>query len=163
MTFLQLLNYLPFRYARREVKMCRKYYNSTYTISHLYDVRNGEYLCDAIEDVVRDRNHDGCLDATEPKVYGETAIPCGRYYVTFRKTRLPIKEKAKDGLIPCLHKVPSFEYIRIHPGETEKNSHGCIILGYNKKQGHMLDSEKACLDFYSKMNYRPFWLEILDE
>lgn len=28
MTFLQQLNYLPFRYARREVKMCRKYYNS---------------------------------------------------------------------------------------------------------------------------------------
>lgn len=159
----KLLNFIPFNLPRPTVKMRRRYVNDRYCISHLYDGKNGTYLCDAIEDTVRDANHNGVFDPGEEKVYGKTAIPCGRYYVTFRKTKLKIGKKAKDGVIPLLHNVPSFEFIRIHPGETEKDSEGCIILGYNKVAGRVVDSEAACLKFYDQMKYRPFWLEITDE
>lgn len=27
----------------------------------------------------------------------------------------------------------------------------------------MLNSESVCLDFYRRMRYRPFWLEITDD
>ena len=157
-----LLNLLPFRFKAPSVRMVRKYNNDRYCISHLYDGKTGAYICDAIEDTVRDVNHNGVFDGNEQKVYGETAIPCGRYYVNFKKTGLAIGAKAKGGRIPYIHDVPHFSHIRIHNGETEKNSEGCIILGYNKAKGKVLDSVKACLDFYQKMRYRPFWLEISD-
>jgi len=137
------------------------YNREHYCISNLF-LKN-EYLCDAIEDTVRDHDHNGKIDNEEEKIYGETAIPCGRYYVTFCRTSLAIGKKARYGCIPYVHKVHSFEHIRIHPGVDEKNSEGCIILGYNKEVGKVLDSEACCLMFYDRMHYRPFWLEITDD
>lgn len=158
-----LLNLLPFKFPAPTVRMRRKYHKSSYCISHLYIGKDEVYFCDAIEDVVRDQNHNGVFDNGEVKVYGETAIPCGRYYVTFRKTSLDIGHKARHGVIPYVHDVPSFQHIRIHPGVNEKNSEGCIILGYNKQPGMVVDSEECCLSFFKEMKYRPFWLEISDE
>lgn len=160
---ISILNYIPFRFLAPVVRMSRVYNNSHYCIAHLFDGKNGEYICDAIEDTVRDSNHNGVFDGGEQKVHAETAIPCGRYYVTFRKTGLAIGEKAKHGIIPYLHNVPHFTHIRIHNGLTEKNSEGCIILGQNKEKGKVLNSESVCLDFYQRMKYRPFWLEITDD
>ena len=119
--------------------MRRIHNNERYCISRLYDAKTEEWICDAIEDTVRDADHNGRIDNGETKVYGETAIPCGRYYVTFAKTRLDIGRKARYGCIPLLHNVNSFSHIRIHPGETEKNSEGCILLGFNKEIGRMCD------------------------
>lgn len=158
-----LLNYIPFPFPAPKVRMKRLYHKDSYCISHLYDGKTGEYICDAIEDIVRDKNHNGKIDGDEKKVYGETAIPCGKYFVTFARTSLEIGKKAKDGCIPLLHKVHAFTFIRIHPGETEKNSEGCIILGLNKEPGKMTDSEKVCLNFYQRMKYRPFWLIVTDD
>ena len=158
-----LLNLLPFHLPAPTVRMRRMYHKDTYCISHLYIGQDEESFCDAIEDVVRDANHNGQLDGCEEKVYGETAIPCGRYYVTFNKTSLKIGAKARYGVIPYVHDVPSFQHIRIHPGVNEKNSEGCIILGFNRKPGMVDDSEACCLSFYERMKYRPFWLEITDD
>ena len=158
-----LLNILPFRIPAPIVRMRRKYNKSSYCISHLYIGEDETYFCDAIEDEVRDLNHNGIFDNGEEKKYGETAIPCGRYYVTFNKTSLDIGCKARYGIIPYVHDVPFFQHIRIHPGVNEKNSEGCIILGYNKQPGMVLNSEKCCLSFYQRMRYRPFWLEIIDD
>lgn len=160
---MNLLNIIPLHFPAPTVRMSRMYNNSRYCISHLYDGKTGEYICDAIEDTVRDENHNGILDNGEEKVFGETAIPCGRYYVTFRRTSLGIGRKAEDGVIPYVHDVPHFTHIRIHDGETEKNSEGCIILGFNKEPGKVVTSESVCLDFYRRMRYRPFWLEITDD
>ena len=75
--------------------------------------------------MVRDINHNGTFDNGEAKVYGETAIPCGRYYVTFHKTSLDIGSKARDGVIPYVHDVPFFKHIRIHPGDNVALFFGC--------------------------------------
>lgn len=158
-----LLNILPFRLPAPVVIIRRKYIKGTYCISHLYIGKDENYFCDVIEDVVRDVNHNGKFDDGEEKVYGETAIPCGRYYVTFVKTSLDIGKRARYGVIPYVHDVPSFQHIRIHPGINEKNSEGCLILGYNKQPGMVVDSEDCCLAFYEKMKYRPFWLKIIDD
>ncbi len=158
-----LLNYIPIHFPAPTVRMRRMYNNERYCISHLFWGKKNEYLCDAIEDTVRDHNHNGKIDNDEEKIYGETAIPCGRYYVTFCRTSLAIGKKARYGCIPYVHKVHSFEHIRIHQGVDEKNSEGCIILGYNKEVGKMVNSEECCLMFYEKMRYRPFWLEITDD
>lgn len=160
---LPLINHSPLHRASQVVTLRRLYNNDRYCISRLYIGKEESYFCDAIEDTVRDTNHNGILDNGEKKVFGETAIPCGNYYVSFSRTGLPIGKKAKHGCIPYIHNVPHFTHIRIHNGETEKNSKGCIILGYNKKKGMVVDSENTCLRFYEKVHYRPFRLIILDD
>ena len=56
----------------------RVYLGPSYTVGHLYV--DGKRICETIEDKVRDYNKDGdLLDAGETKIFGETAIPYGKY------------------------------------------------------------------------------------
>lgn len=104
-----------------------------YTIGKLYI--NGVYYCNTLEDSVRDYNKDGDLtDPGEGKIYGETAIPYGVYQVTV--TYSP-KFKRK---LPLILNVPHFKYIRIHAGNTNKDTHGCILVGENKIPGKVINS-----------------------
>ena len=97
----------------------------TYTIGHLYI--DGKYFCDTCEDKVRDLSK-------EQKVYGETAIPYGKYQIC-----LSISPKFKR-LLPKLLNVPHFEGILIHRGNTAADSAGCILVGENKEIGKVLNS-----------------------
>jgi hypothetical protein len=75
---------------------------------------NDVFECYTLEDPVRP---DGI------KIPGRTAIPAGRY-------RLTLEHSPKFGPdTPTLHDVPGFEYIRIHAGNTELDTEGCILVG----------------------------------
>ena len=103
----------------------------TYTIGKLYV--NQEYFCDTLEDKVRDANKDGKLDS--PKIYGETAIPYGTYKVI-------ITQSARfKRLLPLLLNVPGFEGIRIHPGNSAVDTHGCLLVGKNTEVGKVTNSK----------------------
>ena len=104
----------------------------TYTIGKIYI--DGEYFCDTLEDKVRDLNKNGVFDGDEKKVYGETAIPYGTY-----KVILSYSPKFKR-ILPELLDVPCFTGIRIHRGNTEKDTAGCLLVGENKGRGKVLNS-----------------------
>ena len=112
----------------------------TYTIGKLYI--DGKYICDTIEDKVRDINKNGKFDGEEKKVYGETAIPYGTYEVKW--TYSPRFKK----YMPELLNVPSFSGIRIHSGNTAADSLGCIIVGENKAVGKVLNSRATVNKLY---------------
>ncbi len=116
-----------------ELEILRKYFKETYTIGR-FSV-DGKYLCDTLEDKVRelhDINHDGDFDdPSEGKVYGETAIPCGRYPVLFSYS-LKLKRS-----LPWITNVPGFTGIRIHGGKNAQWSAGCPLVGENKKPGEL--------------------------
>lgn len=68
------------------------------------------------------------------KVYGETAIPTGTYSVTYTySTRF-------KKYMPLINNVKGFDGIRIHSGNTAKDTLGCIIVGDNKVVGKVINS-----------------------
>ena len=113
-----------------ELLLKRKYKKPTYTIGTLSV--DGKYFCDTLEDVVRDL-------VTEKKVKGRTAIPAGRYRVVLNWS--PRFKKP----LPLLVDVPHFEGIRIHAGNTAKDTEGCILVGENRERGKVLNS-RATMD-----------------
>ena len=118
-----------------KLRLLRRFKGEDYTIGSLFV--NGEYLCDTLEDKVRDYNKDGDLeDAGETKIFGQTAIPYGTY-----KVRLTMSPKFKR-LLPIVLNVRHFTGIRIHKGKTAKHTHGCILPGENKAKGQVLKAEK---------------------
>lgn len=109
-----------------ELVLRRKFKGTQYTIGDLSI--NGVLFCNVIEDVVRPNG---------VKVYGETAIPYGTYQVVMRYS--PKYQK----VLPLLLDVPNFTGIRIHSGNTQLDSLGCLIVGENKVKGRVINSRKT--------------------
>lgn len=117
-----------------ELLLSRHTFKPNYTMGKLY--LNSKYFCDVIEDTTRDINRDGDLnDSGEDKVYGKTAIPYGRYEV-----QITMSNRFKK-VLPILIGVKGFEGIRIHSGNSEEDSLGCLIVGENKAVGKVLNSK----------------------
>ena len=126
-----------------KLKLVRSYLGPKYTIGHLYI--NGQYFCDTIEDV--DRGLTSKMSKEEiakRKVKHQTAIPYGTYSVTMKvvSPKYSTKDKYKftGGRMPRLLSVPGFEGILMHPGTTQEDSSGCLIVGLNKEVGKVIDS-----------------------
>lgn len=115
------------------VKVVRTFKGSEYTIGKLYIDDN--YFCDTLEDTVRPKGE---------KIYGKTAIPAGKYKV--KKTYSPRFKKQ----LPEILNVPNFSGVRIHAGNTAKDTEGCILLGLNKTKGAVLCSQNAMAFFMDK-------------
>ena len=99
----------------------------------------GAYFCDTLEPTWRDYEHGAY------KVKGRSAIPEGRYAVV-----ISYSPKFKQWL-PILLGVPKFEGIRIHAGNTAKDTEGCILVGQNREVGKVLDSRKWLYELKQKI------------
>lgn len=117
----------------------------TYTIGRLY--LNGEYVCDTLEDRDRGLDNDNMsiAEIKAIKVPGETAIPTGKYEVS-----LTYSQRFKRKM-PLLSGVKGFDGIRIHSGNTHKDTEGCILVGRNKEVGKVLDSRYTYNNMYKKL------------
>lgn len=112
----------------------RKYIKDKYTIGELWV--DNKFFCSTLEDPVRDINKNGIFDNGEYKIPNDTAIPYGEYEV-----QITYSPKFKREL-PILLNVPHFEGIRIHGGNTNEDTSGCILLGENTQKGKVLNSRK---------------------
>lgn len=95
---------------------------------------NGTFECYTLEDVVREVPGE---PVAAWKVHGKTAIPRGRYKVIINFSRRFQK------FLPLLRDVPGFEGIRIHPGNTDKDTEGCILPGSGVSGEAVTESRKA--------------------
>lgn len=111
-----------------------------YTIGHLYI--NGVYVCDTLEDAVRDT-----------KIYGKTAIPYGTYKITMDVVSPRFKDrswaKPYGGKLPRLIDVPNYEGVLIHVGNTAEDTSGCLLVGINNVVGKVTESTTT---FYKLMD-----------
>lgn len=126
-----------------------------YCIGHLYI--DGEYYCDTIEDIDRGLSDELTIEQNKKlKVMSQTAIPVGTYSVTMNVVsgKFVQKEYYKkfcNGKLPRILNVKAFDGILMHRGVNEASSAGCLILGYNKVVGQVVDSQKAFEKVYQKL------------
>ena len=116
-----------------ELKLIRKYRCSNYCIDKLYI--NNEYFSDALEDPDRGLTDTMSLEEIKKiKIKGNTCIPYGTYNVTI--TYSPRFKKN----VPLLNNVKGFDGIRIHSGNKPQDTEGCLLPGFNKVKGQVIDS-----------------------
>lgn len=102
-----------------DLTLVRHYFGEGATVGSL---TTGTYSCYTLEDVVREKP---LTPVAQWKVVGETAIPVGRY-----KIIIDFSNHFQQLMMHVLD-VPGFEGIRIHSGNTDKDTEGCILVGYN--------------------------------
>jgi Family of unknown function (DUF5675) len=115
-----------------KLNLVRKIFSDKSTIGELSV--NGAFECFTLEDPVR-----------PVKIKGDTAIPAGTYEVAVTFSNRFQK------FLPLLLNVPNFEGIRIHTGNTPKDTLGCILVG----QGKGVDSISA-----SRLAFAPLFEKI---
>jgi len=119
----------------------RKYIRRNYTIGRLYV--DGVFFSNTLEPPVRDLNRNGRFDNGEKKIKRKTAIPYNLYRVIYNWS-------PKFGRnLPRLLDVPEFEGVLIHPGNSIKDTEGCILVGENKIKGELVNS-RYCSDLLNK-------------
>ena len=112
-------------------------FGEDYTIGRLYI--NDVFECFTLEDKVR--------PTTEPKVPGKTAIPTGTY-----KVIVDFSNRFQQ-LMPHILNVSNFEGVRIHSGNTDKDTEGCILVGQTKTGKNFIgNSKKAYASLFKKIN-----------
>jgi len=95
---------------------------------------DGVFECYTLEDTER-----------KVKIKGETAIKEGRYKVIINKSN------RFKRLLPLLLNVPEFEGVRIHSGNTNHDTEGCILVGQTKSKNFIGKSRKAFDALFKKM------------
>jgi len=95
---------------------------------------DGVFECFTLEDIERD-----------VKVKSETAIPKGTYKVIINQSN------RFKRLLPLLINVPNFEGVRIHSGNSNHDTEGCILVGQTRSKDFIGQSRKAFDKLFKKM------------
>lgn len=110
----------------------RKTVTDRSTIGKLYV--DGQFECFTLEDVPRSE-----------KIAGETCIPVGVYTV-----KITYSPRFKRDL-PLLLNVPGFEGVRIHTGNSAKDTEGCILVGQLAGADVIWQSQLAFNSLFAKL------------
>jgi hypothetical protein len=102
------------------------------TIGELYI--DGLFECYTLEDIERDI-----------KIKSETAIPKGKY-----KIMITMSNRFKR-YMPLFLNVPNFEGVRIHSGNTNHDTEGCILVGQTRSKDFIGQSRKAYEKLFKKL------------
>jgi hypothetical protein len=120
------------RRAKMDLNVKRLEFSEESTVGELSI--NGQFECYTLEDKVR-----------PVKIKGKTAIPAGRYEVIINFSQRFQRQ------LPLLLKVPDFEGVRIHPGNTAANTEGCILVGETKNENFIGNSRLAFDRLFEKL------------
>jgi hypothetical protein len=130
------------------LKLLRYSDNGKSTLGLMYV--DGGFECYSLEDTHR-----------EVKVAGETRIPSGHYRITLRDEGGMTKRYARRypgmhrGML-WLRRVPNFEWVYIHVGNTVAHTDGCILTGGTANsnaagEGFVGSSSDAYVRLYQKV------------
>lgn len=100
--------------SEKIITIVRERYTASYTEGEL--LYCGRRFCYTLEDACR----------SDGKIYGETAIPAGIYTLDIN-----MSPKFKRTMIQILD-VPNYSGVRIHNGNTNKDTYGCPLVAFNR-------------------------------
>jgi len=138
-----------------KIKVERKWKKETYTIGRLYI--NEKFFCNTLEDMDRGlKQSDPITTIQKKKVYGETAIPTGKYKIEMnivspKYSAVKWYQDLCKGKMPRLLNVPGFEGVLIHPGNTPLDTFSCILVGENKVKGKLINSRETFKNLYKQL------------
>lgn len=132
----------------------RTYRKPDYTIGDLYI--NGAWFCNTLEDTDRYLNQSQTVEhILNIKRFGDTAIPAGRYKLTIDivSNKFASREKYKciGGKMPRVLDIKGFDGILIHPGNTNADTKGCILVGKNRLPGRVTESVDTFFKLYEEL------------
>jgi hypothetical protein len=127
-----------------ELQLKRETFTEQSTIGTL--TIDGIFECFILEDKDRGLSDTLSLEQiSKVKVYGKTAIPYGRYEIDWTMSaRFKV-------FMPILLNVKGYAGIRIHKGNTEIDSLGCLLCGTRKKSNMITESTLATRNLYAKI------------
>ena len=114
------------------IKVKRLHRTENSTIGELFI--DGKFECYTLEDKER-----------EVKIKCETAIPKGTYKVIINYSNRLKKQ------MPLLLNVPGFEGVRIHAGNSNHDTEGCLLVGQARTTDYITKSRKAFEKLFAKM------------
>jgi len=124
----------PLHQPSLEIEIRREIYTGKSTTGRLFV--NGQFECYTLED---------CARSAGIKVSGATCIPAGIY-------ALGINHSSRfQRLMPQLLEVPGFEGVRIHSGNTDADTEGCILLGTTRRENFVGGSRAAFRKLFVKL------------
>lgn len=138
------------------IRVDRKWKKDTYTIGKLYI--NGTLFSDTLED--KDRGLTDTMSLEEiksKKVYGDTAIPAGTYTVKMDtvspkySTKPWYVQNCNKGRMPRIMGIKGFSGVLIHPGNSNKDTYGCLLVGKNSVKGGLTESKATFLKLYNRL------------
>ena len=115
------------------LRVNRKVFTETSTVGEL--LIDEVFCCYTLEDRVR----------RGPKVYAKTAIPEGTYEIALTFSQRFLK------VLPLLLRVPGFEGVRIHPGNTAEDTEGCLLVGTGQGLNKVTGSREAFAGLLSRL------------
>lgn len=128
-----------------ELKLIRRYKKHSYTIGDLYV--NSVWFSNTLEDADRGLKDEMDLDMIQAlKKPNITAIPTGTY-----KVIITYSPRFKQRM-PILMNVKGFDGIRIHSGNTHKDTSGCLLVGENTENGKVLNSKITYTKLFNLIN-----------
>lgn len=135
------------------ITITRKWYTNKSTVGEI--AIDGESVgLFSLEDVVR-----------MFKIFGETAIPAGKYMAN-----ITYSARFNRYMLELI-KVPGFSFVRIHPGNTNKDTEGCILIGESRSMDVVYSSQSAYKTLWTRIlkyindamvHIEPIWVEIID-
>ena len=127
-----------------ELMVNRDVFTEDSSLGQLYI--DDQFECYTLEDKFREI--EGTPVATW-KVPGETAIPLGRYEVQL------LLSPRFGYVTPHVLNVPGFTNIEIHPGNTNLDTEGCILVGTQRNEDSVQNSRIAFTGLLAKLKALP--------
>lgn len=114
------------------IRVEREEFTNKSTIGRLFI--DGVFQCFTLEDVVR-----------PVKIKGMTAIAAGMYEVV-------VSFSARfQRALPLLLNVPNFDGVRIHTGNTDADTEGCLLVGQSKSKDFVGASRAAFAPLFARI------------